>query len=288
MKQLGFFIAASVIFHFLVTTSALYFADRAALADKKAEVTQIDILDDKDNELQKKLDETRQLIKQLKTTVRKIQAPNIKARFESEETQRVAKETKARNLGATKNSDAQHAFLPQEQPVQVPTPPQQTTPKEKGDLPEFARVRPMASPQMPVAAESAVSSMLPNDVENSNATNLNTDANVYYSFYNRVQELFYVRWVERVNYYWDRISPDYKRKVLVGHTWSTQVEIWLKASGEFHSAYIIKSSGYQPFDEAAVFAFKDAKFFPNPPKAKVESDGFVRLRYRFNILVSAY
>jgi TonB family protein len=75
---------------------------------------------------------------------------------------------------------------------------------------------------------------------------------------------------------------------LSGKTWSTELEVWLTAKGEFHSAYIKKSSGYQPFDEAAVYAFKNARLFPNPPKAKVEPDGFVRLRYRFNINVAAY
>jgi TonB family protein len=81
---------------------------------------------------------------------------------------------------------------------------------------------------------------------------------------------------------------DYKKTVLSGRVWSTELEIWLNSEGEFHSAYVKKSSGYQPFDEAAVYAFKNARLFPNPPKAKVESDGFVRLRYRFNINVAAY
>jgi TonB family protein len=288
VKQLGFFILFSVIFHFLVTTSTLYIAEKFYSAPNKPDVTQIEIVDSKEQALQEKIDHTRQMIKQLQKTVKEIKDPNMKARFESEKNQRVEKETKARNLGLTQNSAPQASSAAQKAEARSAT--EKVEKQEEGDLPEFARTRPHAASSAQVAASqnSAISNMLPNDVQDSNATNLNTDANIYYSFYNRVEELFYVRWVERVTYYWDRTSLDYRKNVLAGKVWSTQIEVWLKASGEFHSAYIRQSSGNKAFDEATVFAFKDAKFFPNPPKAKVEPDGFVRLRYRFNVQVAAY
>lgn len=289
MKQLGFFLVVSVIFHFLVSTSALYFAEKLYLYRPKAEPTQIEIIEDSGDELKDKIEKTRQLVKQLENTVRKIQNPEVKARFESEKTQRVEKETKAALLGPTMNSSPQ-AARPAFPPPPVPETPE-TAARDKGpgdeDLPEFARARPNIQ-QVPRSQQSAVSSLLPGDIQNANATNLNTDANTYYSFYSRVEDLFYVRWVERVRYYWDRIDLNYKKTVLSGKVWSTQIEVWLTANGEFHSAYIKQPSGYKPFDEATVFAFKDAKFFPNPPRAKVEPDGFVRLRYRFNVYVDAY
>lgn len=276
MKQLGVFVVFSLIFHFLLTTSTLYFAEKHKLSRQNADVTQIEIIDKNEESLQQKIERGRQLIKQLKATVKEINDPSRKARFESEITRRVERETKAKNLGATQNA------LPE---VKIPS--IMKNEAEKGDLPEFARSRPNVQ-QMPIGQNSAISSILPNDITDSNATNLNTDANTYYSFYSRIEDLFYVRWVERVRFYWDRISADYKKNVLGGKIWSTTLEVWLTSTGEFHSAYIKQPSGYKAFDEATVFAFKDARFFPNPPRAKVEADGFVRLRYRFSVHVADF
>ncbi len=279
MKQLGIFIVCSLIFHFLLTTSTLYFAEKFSVSRNRPEVTQIEIIDNDEETLQEKIEKSRQLIKQLQTTVKNITDPERKARFDSEQTQRVERETKSSKLGITQNSAPKIKIQPPEKP--------ETKNEEKGDLPEFARSRPNIQ-QMPVAQDSSVSSILPNDITNSNATNLNTDANTYYSFYSRIEDLFYVRWVERVRFYWDRISADYKKNVLNGKVWSTTLEVWLTSTGEFHSAYIKQPSGYKAFDEAAVYAFKNARFFPNPPRAKVEPDGFVRLRYRFSVHVADY
>lgn len=285
MKQLGFFVAISIIFHFLLTTSTLYFAEHFPYSSNRNKLTQIEILDQRDqpkdspkDSLTSKLEKTRQMIKQLKATVQEIKDSKALARFESERTQRFEKETKARNLGVSQNS--------------APQPPtqQMKTASEKmksEELSELTRANPSIQ-NSTVTQKSAISISLPSDISDSNATNLNTDASIYYSFYSRVEELFYTRWVERVRYYWERINFDYKRNVLSGKIWATSVEVWLTATGEYHSSYILKSSGYKAFDEAAVFAFKEARFFPNPPKAKVESDGFVRLRYRFNVHVPEY
>ena len=288
MKQLGFFIGLSLLLHFLLTTSTLYFAQQILLDQLNKKPIELEVVDPS-NPLQEKINETRQLVKQLQSTVKELKDSKIKARFESEKTQRVEKETKAANLGLSQNKNSV-------QPKMQLLPPNKLTEtvsnktkvaKNDGDLPEFARMK-SAPSQVAVSEQSAISSALPSDIQSSNSTNLNTDANTYYSFYSRVEELFYVRWVERTNFYWNRISFDYKKSTLAGKVWTTDLEVWLTANGEYHSAYIKRSSGYQPFDEAAVYAFKNARLFPNPPKAKVESDGFVRLRYRFNINVAAY
>ncbi len=287
MKQLGFFIALSLMLHFLISTSTLYFANQIFSDNLRSKPVEIEVLKPEDS-IQDRLEHTRQLVKQLKTTVQQLKESKQKARFESEQTQRVEKETRASKLGLSQNSSPQKMqILP---PTQVRfDPDNKKIAKNDGELPEFARFKSGPSQvNMNNSPQSAIANNLPNDIQMSSSTNLNTDANTYYSFYSRVEELFYVRWVERTNFYWNRISMDYKKTVLSGRVWSTELEIWLNSEGEFHSAYVKKSSGYQPFDEAAVYAFKNARLFPNPPKAKVESDGFVRLRYRFNINVAAY
>lgn len=264
-----------MLFHILVSTSTLYFAEKYY---PKHELTQIEIVEPEAESLEQKLQKTRQMIKQLKTTVEQIKDSKEMARFESEKTQRVAQETKSNNIGVTQNSSV---------PIKSQIPQKTQPEKDDGDLPEFTISKPNVQ-QVPVVQKSSISTTLPSDISNSNSTNLNTDASTYYSFYSRVEDLFYVRWVERVRFYWERINYDYKKRVLSGKVWSSSVEIWLTEKGEYHSAYIRQSSGYRAFDEAAIFAFKDARFFPNPPRAKVEPDGFVRLRYRFNVHVPEY
>ncbi len=196
------------------------------------------------------------------------------ARFDSEKTQRVKVETKARDFGLTRNQTVQKnsKILKQEKKMAL----------DSDSVPEFVRyVGGTQSHNSP----SKISQDLPSDIQQSDTTNLNTDANIYYSFYNRVEELYRVRWEERLYYYWNRLSLDFKKNNLAGKAWTTTFEVTLKASGEYHTATILQSCGYPPFDEAAIFAFKDARFFPNVPKAKVEPDGLVRLRYRFRVSV---
>lgn len=287
MKQLGFFIATSLILHLLVTSTTLYWADKFARINEEEKPTELEVINP--NELEQQAEKTKQMIKQMKTTVQKLKENKSEAAFESEQTQRVEKQTQASQLGLTNNSAAavlnnKSLMAANEEATKDLIKRQKS---EEGDIPEFEKMRrQQPQSQSMVNAPASISVQLPSDIQRSNATNLNTDASTFYSFYSRVEELFYVRWVERVNYYWDRISLSYKKNVLAGHVWSTEIEVWLNAKGEFHSAYIKRASGYQPFDDATVYAFKNAGFFPNPPRAKVESDGYVRLRYRFNVNIT--
>jgi TonB family protein len=194
------------------------------------------------------------------------------ARFFSENDQRVAQETATKNLGVTRNQNLSSAELKKTKPTKI---------FNTDDEPEFAK---SIHQQTEVSAPSALPFKLPNDIAEGSATNLNTDAHIYASFYNRVTELFYIRWIQRLDAIWSRLSQEDKQN-LSGRVWQTDIEVWLKSTGEYHRSFIMKPSGYQNFDNAAVFAFQNAKFFPNPPKAKVEPDGFIRLRYRIAVHV---
>ena len=244
------------------------------------QMTEIELVSETPQEIQTQKEKP--ILKQL-APINPINDSQSLARFESEKTQRVAQETQARQIGLTRNSAPRSARkIAQKQNQQ-----NENLKIDNDSVPEFTRMN-YSNPNQNSQPESSLSQILPNDIQQSNATNLNTDANTYYSFYSRVEELFYVRWGERLNYYWDRIAFDFKKNNLAGKVWSTTLEVLLKSNGEFHSALIRKSSGYKPFDEAAVFAFKDARFFPNPPKSKVEEDGFVRLQYRLSVHVGSY
>ncbi len=272
MKRLTYFIILSIIIH-LTLRSGLFTLAHYYEAKAKSPQFEVVLVDKKDEPAQK--NKIRPIIKQLVVPPDQIINDNSLARFDSEKTQRVKEETKARNLGLTRNASQLQAAqkAQRQQPIE-----------SDSDLPEFTRMN-LSSPAREKQQSAAISTLLPGDVKFSDATNLNTDANTYYSFYSRVEELFYVRWSERLHYYWDRLPYEFKKRQLSGKVWSTVLEVWLTSEGEYQSAYIKRASGYQPFDEASVFAFKDARFFPNPPRAKVEPDGFIRLRYRFNVQI---
>lgn len=278
MKRLTIFIALSLALHLILKSGLFSLADFYLSQHPKSQQTEVELVQSKPAS---KADLTKPLIKQLKP-VNPLINDNTKARFDSEKTQRVQQETQARNTGLTQNSQKSAGFHQPE--PQQPQHPQQKSRADDGDLPEFARMN-YPNPNQISNQESALSQFLPNDIAYSNATNLNTDANTFYSFYSRVEELFYVRWGERLDFHWNHLSFDFKKSQLAGQIWSTTLEILLTSKGEYHSAKIFQSSGYQPFDEAAVFAFKDAKFFPNPPREKIDSDGFVRLHYRLAVRV---
>ncbi len=271
MRNLALFLFISILLHLSSYEGVNVLVTDLLVRHKPQPTTEIELVEN-NQDAPKLQEKERPIIHQLEPArVVKSTAP---ARFDSEKKQRVEKETKARELGLSRNKSASSIspFPQQMKPIS----------RTSSDNPEFAL---HVQNKAPAAATSKVSIDLPNDIQMSDATNLNTDANIYYSFYNRVEELFYVRWEERLNYYWNRLSSDFKVNTLAGHTWRTTFEIVLKASGEYDSSTILQSCGYPPFDEAAIFAFKNARYFPNVPKAKVESDGYVRLKYRFSVRV---
>lgn len=201
------------------------------------------------------------------------------AQFMAEKNQRFDKQTRATKLGAFENrqqSQGGHKNTAQNQQAS------KTPASDEGDIPEFAQ---QMQSQMARVQESTVPYELPRDIQSGSATNLNADAHIYASFYNRILNLFYPRWSERLDAIFARLSTDTRRS-LSGKSWTTEVEIWLNSEGLYQEGLIMTSSGFKPFDDAGIYAFKNAKFFPNPPRSKVEADGGrVRLRYRIRVNV---
>ncbi len=205
----------------------------------------------------------------VKTVQNKQQAAiNEPADFFSEETNRTTTQTRARDFGQFQSGHATNSNR-----LQQNSDANAVHPAFDPDGNQFRQ-------QLNMPSQSEY--RLPNDIQMGSATNLNTDAHIYGSFYNRVTDLFYIRWVQKLDSIWQRLSMETKLK-LSGRVWSTEVEIWLDSSGKYQRGLVMKKSGFPPFDNAAIFAFQDAGFFPNPPRAKVESDGFIRLKYRINI-----
>lgn len=265
MKTLGAFLFFSLMVH-LMSYTGFSLLELPAYQSPLTTLTEIEIVQDSD--LEKISADEKPVVKQLDAK-NSLLGPN-EARFSSEKTQRVEQETKVEAIGTSRNRSA------------AADSPKIDLDSDEIAAPEFTRSVNAKNLRSQLGDE------LPKDIPVADTTNLNTDANIYYTFYDRVEQLFRVRWVERLNYNWDRIPFEFKKEYLAGRIWSTTFEVVLKQTGEYHSAEIIQSSGYKPFDEAAIYSFKNARFFPNIPKAKVEPDGFVRLKYRFNLHVGSY
>jgi len=207
------------------------------------------------------------------------------ARFLSADKQRVRKEVQAANSGLTQNRQAgQSAPSDSKQPKTQAT---KDSHKERAkdfdpegidiakNLQEYK--------QSLQEAPSTMGDFVPNDVSIGNFTALNTDRYVFYSFFSRIEDLVRFRWESRVRAAVDSFDRNYILSVVGRRNWVTSVDIWLTKDGRYHSAHILKESGISRFDQAAVMAFKDAGMFPNPPQEMVEEDGFIHLKYSFNV-----
>ena len=254
---------------------------------KKPDVAEIEIIETKNSASTK---QPKQQIVRQALAPDKLKAPDNDelARFLSEQRQRVKKESQAALSGMTENNDNKQKqeakketqTTPQKQPQQqAKTPP----PADKDGYRDVDISKEMADMnRLNGMGPSRVGESLPTDVSVGSFTALNTDRYTYYTFYARIEELVRFRWESQVG----RAIDSFDRATMLqasDRNWVTQVEFLLDARGELKQAIIMKSSGIKKFDLAAVNAFKEARIFPNPPKELVEDDGFIHLKYTFNV-----
>ncbi len=189
------------------------------------------------------------------------------ARFLSASRQRVKKESQAALSGKTKNS----------------SPKNKTTTEKQYDADNVITRTLQRSPRGFDAMPATVGETLPQDVSVGSLTALNTDSYVHYSFFARVEDLIRFRWESRVRHAIDTFDRSYILGVVGQKNWVTAVDIWLTPDGRFHSSHFMKESGINKFDLAVAMAFREAAMFPNPPQEMVEDDGFIHLKFRFNV-----
>jgi TonB family protein len=196
-----------------------------------------------------------------------------KLAFLSEQAQRVKKQTRALLNGMTRNRAEKEKAA------------DKTKELLRRDFDAFSPAYKKTSPIKDIQADKGLSTIgetLPTDISVGSFTALNTDRYLFYSFYARIEELIRYRWESAVRMAIDSTPPDHFSPNASG-VWKTNVEIWLKPNGEYHSAHIMKESGFRSFDRAAVQAFIQARLFPNPPKEMVEADGLIHLKYNFHV-----
>ena len=255
MKKMTIALFLSLLFHLSQYGLVTYFPSSATSQTETEKPVEFEIIENTSNQ---KTKEVKQIVK---TTQDPVQPLDMKApaKFLAEKTNRTKNQTRAQESGQFRNSQ-----------------------ENKNRAQNFDPDGDQFSQQLNMPSRSEY--QLPNDIKSGSAVNLNTDAYMYASFYNRVTDLFYIRWSQKLNSLWNRFSDETKRG-LAGQNWSTDVDVFLDGQGKYIKTVIMKKSGFPPFDTAAVFGFADAKFFPNPPKDKVEKDGYIHLRYRVNVRV---
>ena len=122
----------------------------------------------------------------------------------------------------------------------------------------------------------------PEDVKIGNFTALNTDRQLYYSFYSRIEEAIRHRWATYVRASLYEIETG-QVKARIRDRSTTRLEVLLDKNGNFVKAMMTEGSGFQPFDVAPVQAFREAGRFPNPPSEMVKDDGLIHIYYAFTV-----
>lgn len=216
--------------------------------------------------------------------------------FLSERRQRVREQRRAARSGITENRALRGSPQPQGDPrderLRPPRAPDlfrlaPRDPEEAVARQEASRRRGQRRPPGDGLAHlppgfSTVGETLPQELEVGSFTSLNTDRYLFYSFFMRIEELIRYNWESYVK---DTINRTPRSEFLkqTGDLWVTHVEIQLTPAGDFHRALLLKSSGIEGFDWAAVDAFRQARRFPNPPAEMVEDDGLIHLKYSFTV-----
>lgn len=289
----------SVLFISLVlhVMTSLSFMGLISLFPSKApapEITEIEILPPQDQSTF-----AQQIVRQadVPENVKELEN-NQEARFLSEQKQRVKIEQQAKLNGKTQNSaatTAQNKKLSlkdltqtskdvrgyQDSPRQDPDGDRPTNKQNTHEDFQHAmnKKQPIYQPQQP----STLGESLPMDLAVGPMTALNTDRLTYYSFYARIEDLIRYRWESRIWSAIESYDQNYLRTIISQRSWVTHAEFLIRPDGKLVQATLMKPSGIQKFDQAAINAFKDAAIFPNPPKELIQSDGLIHLKYSFNV-----
>ncbi len=118
------------------------------------------------------------------------------------------------------------------------------------------------------------------DVDEGAQTVLNTKEFIYYSYFMRVKDQLRSHWNPRIRknvqvlYAKDRTIANLNVK-------ATSVRVTLDKSGYLEKIELLKTSGYEELDVAAIQAFRSAAPFLNPPTGLLEKDKRIRIVWDF-------
>ena len=123
-------------------------------------------------------------------------------------------------------------------------------------------------------------SYLPSELELGDVVALNTDQNLFYTFYRRMAEKIIWPWAQNVTANFEKMKAQGQLGTS-GKAWVTIIEVLLDKNGNVISTQPLQLAGEWDMDSAPINAFKAAKTFPNPPIEMIEEDGYIRIKYKF-------
>ena len=112
---------------------------------------------------------------------------------------------------------------------------------------------------------------------------LNKDEDKFYSYFQRIKIKLDNVWQLKVRDVVVGLLEE--NKLSFGENKVTYLLITLDKNGSLVKVQHISSSGLVDLDQTAVNAFRLAEPFPNPPKDLIESDGFVRVKWKFIVIL---
>ncbi len=118
------------------------------------------------------------------------------------------------------------------------------------------------------------------DVEAGDQTLLNTKEFIYYSYFMRVKDQLRSHWNPRIR---QNIQVLYAKDRSIANSTlkSTSIRVTLNKSGYLEKIELLKTSGYEELDIAAIQAFRSAAPFLNPPPGLLEKDKRIRIVWDF-------
>lgn len=118
------------------------------------------------------------------------------------------------------------------------------------------------------------------DVKEGDQTLLNTKEFIYYSYFMRVKDQLRSHWNPLIR---KNVQVLYaKDRNIAGlNVKATSVRITLDKSGYLEKIELLKTSGYEELDVAAIQAFRAAAPFLNPPMGLLEKDKRIRIVWDF-------
>lgn len=231
----------------------------------------------------------KQIIEQSENSVNE-QTPED-AKFLSAKNQKVEKETKASQNGKFNNSSLPGVtrVSPQQKSSPKNNEPKAEPIKNLGinglplnKNPETANSNTEEDSEKYVSLGDGISQTddyLP-DTEEGAQTLLNTKEFVYYSYFMRVKDQLRSHWNPRIR---QNIQVLYAkdRNIANANIKSTSIRVTLDKSGYLEKIELLKTSGYQELDVAAIQAFRSAAPFLNPPPGLLEKDKRIRIVWDF-------
>lgn len=209
----------------------------------------------------------------------------VDTNFLGRRNQVVEKETKASATGKFQNKpSATSANQAAAQNSAEKTPPRRMEsggffPSSRDAFREMAQKRLVDGPQSDLQSQTTDHLK---DIAASSETHLNTREYIYYNYFSRIKERILQHWEPSIKRRITKLVYQGRYMASTGDR-TTHLLITLNKNGQLVRVQVKSPSGLRDLDEEAIKAFEAAAPFPNPPQGLVESDGTIKLDWRFII-----